>query len=212
MTDPTAAQAHIDTHIDSLEGDLGIPKGFVEALVKEDDWSFIVKTHALVEAVLTQLLVVAINCNAVEDNIATLPMRTKLDFAEKLELIDGRERACIQSLLSLRNKLAHNISYVQFDLKKFITSLEPGKRRELALTFFPYRGDEIAVKVESREIPIETLFVAAPKWCIHVAVVMIVSLVSQKKANEVVRRDLNMRLIEFAQKLFQQLPVPKLDE
>jgi hypothetical protein len=36
--------------LESLEKDLGLPRGFCFRLRHEDDWSFVVKLHALIES------------------------------------------------------------------------------------------------------------------------------------------------------------------
>lgn len=43
--------------VGQFEKDIGLPAGFlVNLLIKEDDWSFIIKLHALVEAAVSHLL------------------------------------------------------------------------------------------------------------------------------------------------------------
>jgi len=42
--------------LEELETRLCLPMGFCEGLRREDDWSFIIKLHALLEAALTALL------------------------------------------------------------------------------------------------------------------------------------------------------------
>jgi len=41
---------------DWLEKELELPHRFIFRLTEEDDWSFIIKTHALIEAALTNQL------------------------------------------------------------------------------------------------------------------------------------------------------------
>ena len=42
--------------ITQLERRLGLPEGFYERLVREDDWSFVIKLNALFEAACTHAL------------------------------------------------------------------------------------------------------------------------------------------------------------
>ncbi len=39
-----------DESLQELELDLGLPKGFCIKLLEEDDWSFVIKLHALLES------------------------------------------------------------------------------------------------------------------------------------------------------------------
>jgi hypothetical protein len=68
-----------------LERSLGLPEGFIERLEEEDDWSFVIKAHALVEAAMTQLLVHELHKPQLGDIIARLDMTApfgKLAFGE----------------------------------------------------------------------------------------------------------------------------------
>ncbi len=47
----------IKKRLSALEIDLHLPSGFVMRLLDEDDWSFVIKLHALFEAALTCALV-----------------------------------------------------------------------------------------------------------------------------------------------------------
>jgi hypothetical protein len=46
----------IPKNIKDIERDLGLPIGFLVTLKEEDDWSFIIKLHALFEAAYSHLL------------------------------------------------------------------------------------------------------------------------------------------------------------
>src|SRR5438874_573242 len=118
-----------DAAIARLESDLNLPSGFVANLANEDDWSFIVKAHALVEAALTHALIAALRREPLRDTIARMGPTQKLRFAEPLGLIDARERHCLEALFAIRNLLAHDISFVQFSLKDYVASLSEDRRR-----------------------------------------------------------------------------------
>ncbi len=47
---------HFFADLSGLEQNLNLPSGFLERLVEEDDWSFLIKSHAVVEAALTHLI------------------------------------------------------------------------------------------------------------------------------------------------------------
>ena len=50
-----------------LEENLQLPVGFFESLVQEDDWCFITKLHALIEAAVTHLLVETVDRPSLQD-------------------------------------------------------------------------------------------------------------------------------------------------
>ena len=46
----------VEGSVRTLGTDIGLPIGFLEGLRAEDDWSFIIKVHALIEAAVSHLL------------------------------------------------------------------------------------------------------------------------------------------------------------
>ena len=52
ILDPSALRAVLQV----LESELNLPPQFLERLRLEDDWSFVIKTHALVEAAVSHQL------------------------------------------------------------------------------------------------------------------------------------------------------------
>lgn len=61
--------------INTLETEIGIASGFFERLLQDgDDWSFVIKLHALAEAALTHLLTAAVGREELSDLFSSLPM------------------------------------------------------------------------------------------------------------------------------------------
>jgi hypothetical protein len=122
MTNDYSKSAFED--IEYFEKDIGIQKGFFNNLLKEDDWSFIIKLHSLFEAAVTHLLTKALERDELEDvisNLALSDMKTgKLGFVKSLKLLSKEERTFIHSLSELRNMLVHNISNINFNLINYV--------------------------------------------------------------------------------------------
>ena len=136
-----------------LEATLELPAGFSDALVKEDDWSFIIKLHALLETALTSLLVTAVGDTRLHDAFSRLEMSRsqtgKVDFARALELLDRPERRFIRTLSELRNRLIHRIENVTFDLRQYVKSLDPNKKAAFLESVAPWYGEERDENYES---------------------------------------------------------------
>jgi hypothetical protein len=56
MTDPNP----VLTDVQALEKEFGLYPGFLEGLFKEDDWSFVIKSHAILEAAVAHVLTVSV--------------------------------------------------------------------------------------------------------------------------------------------------------
>jgi hypothetical protein len=57
-----------------LESELGIASAFFNSLLDEDDWSFVIKLHSLIEAAATHLLVVTLDKPELESIISRLEL------------------------------------------------------------------------------------------------------------------------------------------
>jgi hypothetical protein len=116
--------------VDSFENKLGLKKGIFDKLQKEDDWSFVIKLHALFEAICTQLLVFHLGEDKLSELFTKLELSNKsigkLVFLKHLELIGKDDRKFIYSLSELRNQLVHNVANCEFSLKEMVSKFSPG--------------------------------------------------------------------------------------
>lgn len=136
-----------------LEDDLGLPVGFFKALAKEDDWSFVIKLHALIEAAATHLLVETIAKPSLQDIFSRIDMSNtqvgKLAFMDKLGLVSKDAKRFIHTLSELRNDFVHNVSNVDVDLVHFIEQLPVDRKKGLYKAFgWGLPGRELKLKVE----------------------------------------------------------------
>src|SRR5262249_17331830 len=113
--------------LSKLETDLGLPPGFCEGLHEEDDWSLIIKLHALFESVVTQMLASHLGQEALLDVFDKIEMGRedtgKLAFAKALNLLDGNQRGFVRVLSRLRNDVVHDVRKVTFDLSAHVASI-----------------------------------------------------------------------------------------
>lgn len=119
-------------YVEKLEERMGLPSGFLDELDFEQDWSFVIRSHAFVEAVIATFLTEATD-QRLEDVFSHLVLgggrSGKLAFAEALNLLDP---ACIQfarRLSSLRNTLVHNVKNVYFTFEEYTFELSASDRR-----------------------------------------------------------------------------------
>jgi len=118
-------------NFDRLEKYLNIPSGFLEKLINEDDWSFIIKSHAIIKASITDIVVENTDKRLIKV-INRLPFSggqtSKLSLAIDLELVDDYSREFIKLLSELRNQLVHNVNYLAFTFDKYIKELPDSDR------------------------------------------------------------------------------------
>ena len=132
-TDQTAEQIE---YIRGFEAQLGVPSGFFERLLHEDDWSFLIKLHALVEAAATTLLVEALNRPELRDQFARVPLSDseygKLSLMKSLGIVSAPYRGFIRKLSELRNQSVHNVQHTNLNFKSLVAEAPKSKRVALA--------------------------------------------------------------------------------
>jgi hypothetical protein len=120
--------------ISQLEADIGVPDGFFSHIIHEDDWSFIVKLHGMIEAGLTQLLLAHFGDPRLEIPISKMNVAGpsgKLAFVRTLELLPKHNLKFIQKLTDMRNLVVHRISNVSFSIDAHIRSLQQEQLSDL---------------------------------------------------------------------------------
>jgi hypothetical protein len=123
----------LDSFLTPLESELGLPNAFFRGLLDENDWSFVIKLHSLIEAAATRLLVVALDKPELEEIISRIELSGKtigkLAYFKSLNLLDSKSIGFIQSLSEVRNKLVHDVSNVSITLEEYVKSLnDSGKK------------------------------------------------------------------------------------
>lgn len=129
----------IEPEARKLEVELGLPAGFLERLEQEDDWSFVIKTHALIEAAVTHALVARTGLSSAQEFFSRLELSAsktgKLALVEALDLLSPEERRSVRSLSELRNVFVHDVGNVGIDLRSYLSGLSKDKRKVLAASF-----------------------------------------------------------------------------
>lgn len=112
---------------ESLEKELNLPENFLQNLLEEDDWSFIIKLHALMEASVSYLLVHHFGDSRLSKIFEHLELsdakKGKIAFVSELELLPSENRRFLRRLSELRNILVHNVINVKFNLENYVNGL-----------------------------------------------------------------------------------------
>ncbi|HFQ4887541.1 TPA: hypothetical protein ACGU4A_004882, partial [Vibrio vulnificus] len=121
-------------------------RGTLFKIYEEDDWSFVIKMHAFIEAMVTELLLTQINDDRIRPTIERLPLSDeqagKLKMAKDLDLLDANERKFIKMFSNLRNNLAHRIENMEFTFDSYIGSLDKNQKKAWADTISWYAKED----------------------------------------------------------------------
>ena len=133
-----------DNQVDNLIKRLGLPDKFLNNLYNEDDWSFIIISHALVESVCTRLLCFHFNEPKIDDIYSSLQLNNmksgKLGFLSKLELISENNIKLIRFLSEIRNSFVHDVKLCNVSLQELIKSYNKNKLKNFAIAFSPFES------------------------------------------------------------------------
>lgn len=158
--------------ISEHEDKLGVPKGFFVKLFEEDDWSFVIKLHALFEAAANYILVRKLGVPEIEESINYLEFsgarigKTKLLM--EMGVISKRQFTFTNKLSALRNQLVHRISNVNFSFSEYIGDMDSNQRKEFVKTFgygvletIPLKSGPISRDQYAIDSPKNTIFISA---------------------------------------------------
>jgi hypothetical protein len=131
-----------------IEEQYGLPRDFIPSLLEETDWSFLVKLHALLEAVVSDSLSQAVDPR-LERNFRRLSVSGpagKVQFAESLGLIESSHAQFLGRLSALRNSAVHDIRRISLNLKAFFDDMRESERRQLTDSIVALFDPSIAEK------------------------------------------------------------------
>lgn len=146
---------------------------FLCNLLAEDDWSFIIKSHALLEAAVTQMLVEYLGESQLKTYIERLPLSDsqlgKIVIAKQLGLLDEKERKFIRWFSELRNILVHKIENVNFNIQEHFQLLDKNQKKAWMDTICCGSNDEEGVKEFRAAIEVN------PKVAINITLLLVIS-------------------------------------
>jgi hypothetical protein len=166
----------IESRLPGIEKELGIPAGFLERLVREDDWSLVIKCHTLADLAVTHLIVTRLDEPALEPLLKSLTYadtrRGKLAFARALQLLSDEEAKMVDALRLLRNRLAHDIRCIGFSLREHAQQLSEEDFGRFAESFAMWGSLPVTSEMRAN---IRRVMKRAPGFTIWVAIVRLLS-------------------------------------
>jgi hypothetical protein len=170
---PTFAEIDPDRFA-RLERKLEVRQGFLAELEHEDDWSYVVKLHTLMEAALTQLLRSGLGDPRLERVLPSLPLGSlrsgKLGFLRAFDLVGDFDMRFVRFVSELRGSLVEHIERVDFSIASYFAERTDSQLRQL------YRAWGFAAVAEEAEAPLLRLFRESPKLLVQVRAVYFLEL------------------------------------
>src|SRR5205809_76710 len=111
---------------------LGLAHSPLRSLENDDDWTFVIKMYALVEAALNHLLMVRLNDPKLSEIIAKLPTNDQrkgiMAFIKAYRLLPEDSRLFVRLFSDIRNTAVHDAKSFNLDLTKYVAALEDNEK------------------------------------------------------------------------------------
>lgn len=176
---------------------------FIKRLESDDDWSFVIKMQALIEAAVTEAVVARTGEEKLKRVIKRLPLVDdeigKLTIGRDLGLLTKPQRRFVQKMAALRNQLAHRVESVDFTFPEYLATLECAALRDWKESVAWFRG--------IHEAPEFWLDAAAeqPRVAIILAVFLLVGLLHVSAVEDGASRKINAAALQTTEELFARL-------
>lgn len=125
-----------------VEKSLGLKRPFLFALSREDDWTLVIKLHALIEAAIEEVLVARCFASAADNEgrddaaiaglVGRMPFNgrvSKLSLVKAFRLLDEDHYDFVVTLAEVRNRYAHRPSNFAKSIMDLLGSSAEGKAR-----------------------------------------------------------------------------------
>lgn len=135
----------LDDSIQKLENSLGVPKGTVLNLEDEDDWSLVIKLHALIETAMAELITVTIGkpkLKKIFNRISMNGMTGKKEYLKALGVLSNKEDKYLERLSWIRNQFAHNVKYIGQDFNSFFAEAPKNEKDKFLTAISPKPAKE----------------------------------------------------------------------
>jgi hypothetical protein len=201
-----------DEAVRALEQELGITEGFLTSLMNTDvdDWSFVIKLHALTEAALTHLITIALGREELRDFFAEMQMgharRGKIGIARRLSLIDDRLVKFIMALGRIRNRFAHRPHSVGDRIEQFVDSIPVSERDSFWRTLAYFGDGDTVINVAGNTVDILTFTRNNPKFAVWLSATVAVGTIYIQKESEAQRRQHQQLMVDFYEAMVRNRP------
>ena len=104
-----------------MANDLGLSGRFFHSLIDEpNDWSFLIKCHALLETTICSWLASHFGDQELQEVFARkMNMGARIDMLGALKLANKQELTMMKALGTLRNRLVHNVQQTNFTFEEY---------------------------------------------------------------------------------------------
>jgi hypothetical protein len=174
-------RAACDQYLKWLTDSLGISDILLRSLSSDDDWTFVIKLHGILEAGLNHLLLTHLDNPRLNKIVAKLetsnPQIGKIAFIKAYDLLPDEAIKFIQLFSEIRNRAVHDIKNFNLDLMEHTKTLDEKQLKNwtkaLASGLFP------TTKIDGVDVPSTEVVKDNPRYGIFCSCLAITARVLQ---------------------------------
>ncbi|MBS0329833.1 MAG: hypothetical protein JSR30_08280 [Proteobacteria bacterium] len=155
----------IHDEVRNFEARLGLPTGFYSNLLREDDWSFVIKLNAMFEGACTHVLAERLHAPEISGALAQLDFANtkfgKVALLCVLGAITSEQETVLRKLAELRNDLVHNIAKINFSFESYVGAMDKNQFKTLVKNFG--HGVSDSIEIANERVPKDKFVRENPK-------------------------------------------------
>ncbi|TPD73750.1 hypothetical protein [Flavobacterium microcysteis] len=172
---PEQSKNLIKVFFESVENDYLEKFNFLTKLLQDDDWSFVIKSHSLIESLVTELIVNKIDTD-LKKVVERMPLHgeiSKISIAKTYNLIPSEQIKFLIKLSEIRNNIVHKYENINFTFETYLSTLDKNQIKNWKEMLL-WEGMETPVKeilkTKIDKSPKEAVWIVLTKFVNHAIV------------------------------------------
>jgi len=130
---PEQAEKINEESLEEINKDYSEKLDFLKKLLTDDDWSFIIKSHSLIESLVTELIINKIDEKKLKRVIERIPLHgeivSKISISKTYELIPADQIKFLKNISEIRNNIVHKFENLDFTFEKYLSNLDKNQKK-----------------------------------------------------------------------------------
>lgn len=170
----------------------------------DNDWSFVIKVQAIVEAAVTEAVIAKVGEPAILSIVERLPLADeeigKLTLAKELNILPKEQRRFVRKMAELRNRLAHRVQDIEFDFSKYVESLNSSQLRDWkeSVAWFAIERDNHEFWLQRAQ--------EKPRLTVYLSIVLLLGMLDIAQVEAETPRKINAAALRTVSELLASLP------
>lgn len=168
------AEELLTEYVEEISAELKLKLDFLLSIGNDNDWSFIIKSHALIESVITELIISRIEEIEIKPIIERMPLHddqvSKMRIVKIYGLMTDDQIKFVKKLSEIRNDIVHKFDNIDFTFTNYISQLDKNQRKSWTKLINWYDIEE------KNKVKMQDLSLSQPSIAVWISLIQLVSL------------------------------------